>query len=326
MNPRILNRESIAPRASTWQQIEVAGEHPAMLGDRRLTQVIDAEAMEAIAADFRAEAADPYFDGLLVDADHLSHDGEQRTEAYAWLMNVEVREGQLWGRLEWTDLGSAAVAGRRYKYFSTEYDAGDLEDLGGGRVRPRRLAGLALTNRPNNKGGRPITNRRAEAGQSNTNPTQEDKPTMKNIATKLGLPEDAGEEDILAAIGELQTDIENVRQKEAEIEADEILNRHAKRIPEGQREAWRDALLANREGAEKLILTLPEAKEAGPPAKSITNRATAKTPEGGVGGTARIGDDAARAAKIRNRAAEIQKVEGLPFAAAFVRAEAETAN
>jgi len=200
MNTQILNRESIAPRSSSWQQIEVVGDHPARLGDREVTQVIDGEAVAAMAREFRTRAADPDFDGVLVDADHLSHDSTQRTEAYAWLMNAEDREGQLWGLLEWTDLGARAVNGCTYKYFSTEYDAGDLTDLGGGRVRPKRLAGLALTNRPNNRGGRPITNRKAGEAEH----TQPNKTTMnKSALEKLGLDESATDEQVNEALDAL---------------------------------------------------------------------------------------------------------------------------
>lgn len=42
-------------------------------------------------------------------------------------------------------------------------------DLGGGRLRPLQLVGLALTNQPNNPGQRPITNSQAAPLNDNTN-------------------------------------------------------------------------------------------------------------------------------------------------------------
>lgn len=39
------------------------------------------------------------------------------------------------------------------------------EDLGGGRIRPRSLVSVALTNEPNIKGGRPIANRKPVANR-----------------------------------------------------------------------------------------------------------------------------------------------------------------
>lgn len=330
MNAKIYNRQGVMPRARNWQQIEVTGEHRGALVDEDgretpIIEVIDEKAIRSIAEDFAGKAADPYFDGMLVDADHLSHDLSQKTEAFAWLMNVEVRDGQLWGELEWTDLGAPAISNNRYKYFSTEYGPGDFEDLGSGRVRPVRLSGLSLTNRPNNKGGRRIQNRSQTATEDpGHNPTQDEKTTMKNIAAKLGLPEEATEDEILAKITALQDAAKKAGEMEAEVKAEEILNRNSKRIPHGQRDAWKKELIANRESAERMILTLPEAKDEADEPKGrdrVFNRGGAKHPDGKANTD---GDDAAaRAAKIRNRAGEIARTQKLSFNRAWDLAEAE---
>ena len=306
MNLQILNRETVAPRSASWQQIEVKGNHPAMLGDRRVVQVIDDEAIRLMNEDFRTRAADPDYDGLLIDADHLSHDLSQKTEAYAWLMNTEIRDGELYGLVEWTDLGAGAVNNRRYKYFSTEYDAGDLTDLGSGRVRPTRLAGLAITNRPNNKGGKRITNRKAAEAEQ-TQPTK--KPMNKTALEKLGLDENATEEQFNARLDEVIAQAAKAETMEAEVKAEEILNRNAKRIPAGQRDAWKAELVKNREGAEKLILTLPEAEEKKQEGRApIFNREGAKTPssEKLTEGDDTSAADEAKAARITNRASDLR--------------------
>lgn len=203
MNAPIFNRsqpESLA--APTWHQIEVTGEHPTVLNDgTRITQQIDAEALNSIVHHFDLIVDAPGFPGLLVDRDHLSHDPANDTEAIAWLKDLRIENGQLEGLLDWTDEGGAAVLNKRYKFFSTEYGPGGWEDLGEGRIRPLVLTGLALTNRPNNKGGKPITNRE---GYDPTNPTND----MKTIAEKLGLPAEATEEEILDAIASLQATAE----------------------------------------------------------------------------------------------------------------------
>lgn len=330
MNQKILNREEIAPRSQSWQQIEVKGEHPAVLNGKRVIQVIDDEAIALMNRDFRAQATDPEFDGMLIDADHLSHDLEQKTEAYAWLMNTEIRNGELWGLVEWTDIGAPAVRNRRYKFFSTEYDAGDLKDLGSGKVRPTRLAGLALTNRPNNKGGRAITNRNG-ATSPEQNPTQ-DKPTMKNIAEKLGLPAEATEEEIVAAIEALQASAKEAATMKDEAEVETILNRHSNRFADdASRAKWKTRLIANREH-EEILAELPEAKAEGadsPEGKgrpAITNRAAAAVPgaeraHGAEGDGSAI--DAATSAKIKNRASEIDAKDRCGWREAFRRATAE---
>lgn len=336
MNARIQNRESVVSDSPSWQQIEVPGEHATLLDDERVTQVIDAEATQAIATEFAARRSDPEWSGMLVDFDHLSHNLSHSTEAMAWLMDVQIRNGELWGLLDWTDTGAAAVRGRRWKYFSTEYDDPDLEDLGPGpdgrrRLRPLRLGGLALTNRPQIRGGRPITNRKGEPSPEQ-NPTQHAKTkSMKSIAEKLGLPAEATEEQIVAEVGKIMNRAAQADTLEAEAEAEVILNRHAKRIPEGGRDKWRARLIANRAAAEEILAELPERDEQGiDPATLQTrprvfNRASAGTPDGASLRQAE-GDDArataaeeAKAARISNRARTLHG-QGSTMTAAYQEA------
>jgi hypothetical protein len=250
MKLTILNRSNEVP-ADGWYQIEVTGEHPA--GENRV-QVIDETALDAIVARFQKEKdeAGENFAGILVDRDHLSHDLENETAAMAWLKDLTVRDGQLYAQLELTSEGSAAVSGKVYKFFSTEYSASDLEDLGDGRVRPLRLSGLALTNRPNNRGGKPISNR---ADQPSGGQTQDEIPTksMKTIAEKLGLPADADEATIVNAITALITKVEGLEKATKEAEADAVMNRMGERIPKDARPHWREQLIANRATTEKLL-------------------------------------------------------------------------
>lgn len=297
MNLPILNRKNPSLPGDGWHQIEVSGRHPAGPGRE---QLIDDKARASIIMNFRKQAEAENFAGVLVDLDHLSHRLDNSTEAYAWLHEVEERDGELYGRLEWTDLGTTAVTNKRVKWFSTEYDADDLEEVEPGLVRPLRLSGLALTNRPNNRGGRPISNREEEspdpAGKPATNKT------MKTIAEKLGLPAEATEEQILGVIGEMQSELDTLRNKAKDAEAEEILNRHAKRIPEGTRENWKALLLCNREATERTIASMPEIKPSPAPDR-IHNRSLAKTPEGGAveGDDARHREQQAFVAGIRNR-------------------------
>jgi phage I-like protein len=330
MNTQILNRESVAPRKPTWQQIEKTGEHRADLGEEPVIQVIDQDALAAMVEEFNKDTKMPHFDGILVDADHLSHDPGQSTEAKAWLVDVEIRNNELFGLLDWTDVGAEAVKGRRYKYFSTEYAAGDLTDLGTGpdgvrRVRPRRLAGLALTNRPNNRGARPITNRKAEEAEQ----TQPKKPMNKTALEKLGLDENATDDEVNAKLDDLIERAGKAEAMENEMAAEDILNRHVKRIPQGQRDAWKAELIHNREGAEKLILTLPEAEEKATDGRErVFNRAAAGVPDGkklteGAEEETETAAELSRAARIKNRATEIANTTRIGWNRAFAQAEAE---
>jgi len=278
MNAPILNRATDPP-ADGWFQIEVSGENP-VHGGR--VQVIDDKAVDSIVNRFRAwrESLGEHFGGMLVDADHLSHDLDQRTEAMAWLMDVENRAGQLWGRLDLTGIGAQAIHNKAYKWFSTEYAAEDLEPLGGDRVRPLALGGLAFTNRPKIRGGRPIVNR--DGAPTDPNPgelpagqqqNQTDPTNMQAIAAKLGLSAEATEADILTAIDALLT-------QQADTAAEAVMNRFADRIPEDQRPAVKARLIANRELTEGMLELLPAPATAAAAATApIHNRATAKDPD-----------------------------------------------
>lgn len=311
----ICNRDNALP-ADNWYQIEVCGVWPAGTwpDGRPRRQVIDQKAITSIVNRFRAEAAaaGANFAGLLVDLDHLSHDHENSTEAWAWLREVDVRDGQLWGRLDLTDLGEPAVRNRRVKWFSTEYDLSDLEDLGNGDVRPLRLAGLAFTNRPNNRGGRPISNR---------NHTTMNRPVnLSSFAVELGISPDSDEVTILSAIKNLVDRVSLMEKEKAEAEADVVMNRLGHRIPAAVHDEWRKRLIANRADTESLILrSFPERPRDEAP---IFNRGTAVAPrpaESSYGG----GTNRKHSAAILNRAEAIQKKEGIPFNQAWYRAQAE---
>jgi hypothetical protein len=114
------------------------------------------------------------------------------------------------------------VRNRQFKFFSTEFPAAGLQDLGSGRIRPTMISGLALTNLPNNKGGLPISNREPAVLENPTQPNPTNEATMKNIAKKLGLSEEATEEQILNRVGELQTENADIKKQADETAADAV--------------------------------------------------------------------------------------------------------
>jgi hypothetical protein len=206
LNPSILNRDFTHP-TDGWYQIEVTGEHPNSAAG--LTQIIDEASATAIANSFKAEATaypaahnGTEFPGMLIDRDHLKHQATQPTTAYGWLTNIEARPGGLFGQIRWTATGKAAVDGGDYRFFSTEYNRSETQVVNGDskRVRPMRLDGLTLTNEPNNKGGRPITNRLPDDQPSPGTPPKKENTTMKTVADKLGLNPDAAEPAVLDAV------------------------------------------------------------------------------------------------------------------------------
>jgi hypothetical protein len=304
-NARILNRDGTIP-ADHWYQIEVKGTWPAgsFADGKPRKQLIDDQALQAILNRFQEDraTAGEDFPGILVDVDHLSHELDQKTEAYAWLQDVQIRNGDLYGRLDLTDLGEPAIKNKRLKFFSTEYDPEHCEPAGDGIVRPLRLAGLAFTNRPNNRGGKPISNRTGTEPGGEPKPDDTTKP-MKPIAESLGLSADADEAAILAAITQLKSEVATAKTKDNEREADAIMNSLGKRIPEAARPHWREQLITNREAAKKSIeLSFPEGS-APSGEKRIFNRDGAKSPDpvGGEGDDQKTSKRRELVNTIRNR-------------------------
>ena len=153
-----MNDRDFVLAADGWAHITPCGEFPHAGAD--VVQVIDRAACDAMAADFIARKADTNFPGVLVDFDHFSLDTGQSSEAAGWITELESRDTGLWARVRWSDAGLAAVQGGRFRLMSPVFPPpSQCEDLGGGKIRPRALVSVALTNEPNIKGGRPLANR-----------------------------------------------------------------------------------------------------------------------------------------------------------------------
>ncbi len=340
MNTRILNRAGQLP-ADGWYEIETPGEHFNRAAG--VVQQLDGAAFDAIVNRFQAEAGKPNFAGLLIDQDHFSLDPEKSTESFGWLLEVRNRDGHLEGRIEWTDIGEPAVKAKRFKFFSTVYAAGSTEKVGTRviknreypLVRPLALDRLALTNDPNNKGGKPISNREAGDGAAG-NHEPDSALSMKNVNQALGLAEDAQEASAVAEIGKIknrattaETQLAALKTERdtllaAQVEAD--LEKYKNRFKAEQREAVKAQLIANRAGTIALLDLIAEPAAPAGEQRRITNRAEAKAP-GGQADAGDEGEDAkakARGAKIANRAAELRNANPrLTRAQAFSKAEAE---
>ncbi len=336
MNPAILNRQGTLP-GDGFHHIEPLGEH--VNHRSRVVLVIDEKAVRAIANRFAQEAAQPDFAGLRIDKDHLSQSEANPTEAMGWSKAIVSRGDGLYGQIRWTPLGRPLVKPEHaedepaYKFFSTEYDPAECEPLGervvnGARyavLRPLRIAGLSLTNDPNNKGQRPISNRNGPAGAGNNQP----EPTMKSVNKELGLAEDAPE---ASAVAELQKLKNRAATAEGQVKAltaerDELLSAQVEADLEkhktviANREAVKAQLISNRKGTLAVLESLakPATNETTP---RITNRAGAKTPENQSEANAE--QERQRGQKISNRAAELRRANPrLTRAQAFSKAEAE---
>lgn len=129
--------------------------------------------------------------GYCVDVDHqLNYAANDQVggeaPAYGWIASLENRNGAIWGKVEWTELGANAVKGKVYRGLSPVF-AFDKET---GRVLAFMSA--SLTNKPN------LTLTAFNSRQRN--PAQPEKSNMKKIAELLGLAADATDEQVQAAL------------------------------------------------------------------------------------------------------------------------------
>lgn len=83
---------------------------------------------------------------LVIDWEHLSEtvaQNPQRAPAAAWIVALEVRDGAIWGRVEWTAQGRADVEGKSYRYISPSFDYSKTDNT------IVRLTSVGLVHAPN---------------------------------------------------------------------------------------------------------------------------------------------------------------------------------
>ena len=111
--------------------------------------------------------------------DHALKSG-QPAPAQGWIVELQARPDGIWGRVEWTPAGQALMAARAYRGVSPVFAHNKA-----GRVL--QLLRAALTNAPN-------------LPQLHTLHTQEPEMDASKLREALGLPADADEAAILAAV------------------------------------------------------------------------------------------------------------------------------
>ena len=96
---------------------------------------------EMILAAFAAEGKD-----LPIDWEHstqLKAPNGDRSPAAGWIKGMEIRDGAIWGRVEWTNDGAASIASKEYRYISPVFHF-EIETN-----RIFRIVSCGLTNTPN---------------------------------------------------------------------------------------------------------------------------------------------------------------------------------
>jgi hypothetical protein len=114
---------------------------------RDITQVVDAAAVEAMAADVAHRASIKDWPGILLDADHGANKPDGSSRAFGWITSAQARPDGLWGKVRWTKVGADAVAGGEFRFVSPTWRLGiELQEIAPDRFRPVSLWRCSVTN------------------------------------------------------------------------------------------------------------------------------------------------------------------------------------
>lgn len=142
--------------------------------------LVDEESFRLVAAEFARRGND-----LVFDYEHQTLNGVQAPAA-GWIKELSWDQTKgILARVEWTEKGAAYVASREYRYFSPVFYV---------RKSDNRLIGLhsaALTNDPRHNHLDPIL--------AKLQPMEGSMDFLKKMAVRLGLPETATEDEVMAA-------------------------------------------------------------------------------------------------------------------------------
>lgn len=146
--------------------------------------LVDEESFRLVSAEFARRGND-----LVFDYEHQTLNGVQAPAA-GWIKELSWDQAKgILARVEWTEKGAAYVASREYRYFSPVFYV---------RKSDNRLIGLhsaALTNDPRHNHLEPIL--------AKLQPMEGSMDFLKKLAAKLGLPETATEDEVMAAVAKL---------------------------------------------------------------------------------------------------------------------------
>lgn len=131
--------------------------------------------------------------GIPIDYEHatdLAAPQGRPAPAAGWIRELAVRDGAIWGRVEWTPPGAAAVTSHEYRYISPVFEHGrDGEVV--------RLLRAALTNNPNLY-LRAISASGANSGEEAVVGAMEE--LAKELCAILGIEEGSTPDEIVEAV------------------------------------------------------------------------------------------------------------------------------
>lgn len=170
--------------ATDWVQLLPSG----TFGARDGRGPYKADAAAVLAATLaRAGSAE-----LVIDYDHQSDFGAQPgvggvAPAAGWIKKMEIRDGSIWGQVEWTQRAAEHLRQREYRYLSPVFEHDKAGNVG-------RLLRAALTNNPN------LELAAVASAQNDGGLSME---FLKQLAKAIGLPETATEAEVSARIAQM---------------------------------------------------------------------------------------------------------------------------
>lgn len=170
-------------QAPDWIELIPAG--PTVSGLDGRSWLFDELAQQLVQSSFTARSID-----LPIDWEHATqHRAPKGDEAPAggWIKQLDIRDGALWARVDWTPRAAVQVANREYRYLSPVFDY----EPASGRIA--RLVSAGLTNKPNLL----LT---ALNHETETAPVK----LSAALLALLGLPETATEDQAIAAATQLK--------------------------------------------------------------------------------------------------------------------------
>lgn len=171
-------------KAPEWVELIPPG--PNVTGRDGRQWLFDEQAGMLVQSSFLGRAVD-----LPIDWEHATQHRASKGEsapAAGWIKQLELRNGALWGLVDWTPRGSEQVINREYRFLSPVFD------FDPDTTRIARLVSAGLTNTPNFL----LTALNQE--------TMENTPVKLSpaVLAALGLPETATEEQAIAAAAQLK--------------------------------------------------------------------------------------------------------------------------
>lgn len=186
-------------QAPQWVELIPAG--PTVSGRDGRDWLFDTDAQQFVLSSFVGRGID-----LPIDWEHATQHRAPKGEpapASGWIKQLEIRDGALWGQVDWTQEGNAQVATRQYRFLSPVFDY--VEATG----QIVRLVSAGLTNKPN---------------FTLTALNQEGQPTeftyvkfSAALLALLGLPESATEDQVIAATADLKQTAQAANSEKADI-------------------------------------------------------------------------------------------------------------